>query len=62
MGQSGGMYLNGGVREAFSNKESFEQNLNEMRGQVMLMGEECSGSRAKALGFVQAKARGPMIL
>lgn len=56
------MYLNGGVREAFSNKESFEQNLNKMRGQVVLMGEERSGSRAKALGFVQAKARGPMNL
>lgn len=34
--------------------DSVKQNLNEVRGQAMLMGEEYSDSCAKALGFVQA--------
>lgn len=36
--------------------ESFEQKLNEVRS------EECSDSHAKALGFVQARAKGPVNL
>lgn len=44
--------LNKEVRGDFSAKGSFEQNLNEMRGEAILIGKEYSSNHAKALGFV----------
>lgn len=61
MGWGRGGILNKGVREDFSAKGSFEKNLNEVRGQAMLLGREYSGSHAKALGL-KSRAKSPVNL